>query len=271
LAHWLYAQDAYVMIVVVCLFFLLVYEVTFRIGRSLAPKSGDRAPAQGQAIEASILTLFGLLLGFTFSMASVRYEERRETVVHESNAIGTAWLRASLLEPETANELRLTLRQYLDARIELYAAPFNAGELEKINAQTDHIQHRAWQIASTQARLHPTPTHALVISALNEMIDLREKQMSAFENIVPGAVKLFLLMFSFIAVGVVGYLNGMSQNRQKILSFTFVAVVSMTLLLIADMDRPRRGAVKLSYETLLRLQAGMADSSMPRSSEGTAD
>ena len=65
---------------------------------------------------AAMLGLLGLLLGFTLAMAVSRWDERRDVIVEEANAIGTLWLRAGLLEVPLRNELRDALREYTDAR-----------------------------------------------------------------------------------------------------------------------------------------------------------
>ena len=65
---------------------------------------------------AAMLGLLGLLLGFTLAMAVSRWDERRDVIVDEANAIGTLWLRAGLLEAPLRNELRLaSIENYLPA------------------------------------------------------------------------------------------------------------------------------------------------------------
>lgn len=59
-----------------------------------------RAKGQIGGIQGAVLGLLGLLLGFTFAMAVGRYDTRRGLVLKEANAIGTTYLRASLL-PDT--------------------------------------------------------------------------------------------------------------------------------------------------------------------------
>jgi hypothetical protein len=237
------------------IFFLLcvaLQELGFRLGAKVS-RRGPTGDAQGQALEAGILTLFGLLLAFTFSMAANRYDLRKQIVLDESNAIGTAFLRASALPEGTAANLQRLLRSYLAARLDLY----RGGDVSASDAgeRAARLQKELWRLASEQARRAPTPVAALMLSALNDAIDLREKQSAAFENHIPETLLLFLFLISLTAMGAVGYLNGLGSRRHFVLSALFAMVVSLTLFLVLDLDRPRRGLIRLSHESLLRLQS----------------
>src|SRR6187397_3131870 len=72
-------------------------EAGYRIGLRLYATRDEARRTQIGGVQAAVLGLLGLLLGFTFSMAVNRYELRRDMVLKEANAAGTAWLRASLL------------------------------------------------------------------------------------------------------------------------------------------------------------------------------
>src|SRR3954467_345358 len=71
-------------------------------------------------ILAAALTLLGLIIGFTFSMAVTRYDLRKTYEEEEANAIGTEYLRAELLPAEGAGKVRSLLVSYLGKRIEYY-------------------------------------------------------------------------------------------------------------------------------------------------------
>jgi len=86
-------------------------------------------------ILGAALTLLGLIIGFTFSMAVSRYDQRKNCEEQEANAIGTEYLRASLLSAADAAKLRGLLRNYLDQRLLNYKAG-NEVELKQIDAQT---------------------------------------------------------------------------------------------------------------------------------------
>src|SRR5262245_12368693 len=72
------------------------------------------------AVEGAVFGLMGVMLAFSFSGAMSRWDVRRDLVVREANAIGTAWLRLDLLPAGAQPELRALFRDYLDARLAVY-------------------------------------------------------------------------------------------------------------------------------------------------------
>ncbi len=249
----LYSQWAILIIGGLFLSFWGMSELGCRLGLRVSGEEQPEARAQIQAIEAAILTLLGLLLAFTFSMSGNRFETRKANVVEEANAIGTAYLRASVLPSPERKELEDLLRVYAKARIEFYEAPLDLRELERISRRTDALQQKFWALGAAEARKTPTPILGLVLSSLNAVIDLREKQTVAFENHVPESILLFLLIFSSLAGGVIGYLNGIHHHRRRIMTLIFATTIAMTIFLVIDLDRPRRGLIRVHHESLTRL------------------
>ena len=58
------------------------------------------------------LTLLSLIVGFSFSMAGNRYDQRKNLEEDEANAIGTAYARADLLPAADAAKVKGLLREY---------------------------------------------------------------------------------------------------------------------------------------------------------------
>ncbi len=84
---------------VVCLLFIVVLWTSAVIGaklyvgrRALEPHERDYF---GIVLGAS-LTLLGLIIGFSFSMAVSRYDQRKNLEEEEANAIGTEFVRTDL-------------------------------------------------------------------------------------------------------------------------------------------------------------------------------
>ena len=86
-------------------------------------------------ILGATLTLLGLLIGFSFSMAISRYDQRKNYEEAEANAIGTEYLRADLLPPEDRARVRELLKMYLDERVLFYTTR-DWAQLAKINSDT---------------------------------------------------------------------------------------------------------------------------------------
>jgi hypothetical protein len=87
---------------------------------------------------AAMLTLLGLIIGFTFSMAGTRYDQRKNLEEEEANAIGTEYVRADLLPDDAAEKVRGLLRSYLDQRILFYT--YSGDQLREVNATTAKLQ-----------------------------------------------------------------------------------------------------------------------------------
>jgi len=201
-------------------------------------------------LEGALLTLFGLLMGFTFSMAVSRYDLRRQLPVKEANAIGTTWLRSSTLPEPLRTQTQDLLRQYVAIRIRFLAAGHDVEEMKQSLARTADLQARLWSSASNFAVEHRDPITALFISTLNDSIDVTEERTAAFENRIPDEAWVLLLFIGFASTVVVGMnVSSHSQVLRVLLPFVIAGALAMTL----DMDSPRYGFVKVSQPSMERL------------------
>ena len=142
---------------------------------------------------AAMLGLLGLLLGFTLAMAVSRWDERRDVIVDEANAIGTLWLRAGLLEAPLRDELRDVLREYTDARIALGGSRDDRAALRVARTESELLHASIWAVVERANQ--PGQSNAVLsslITSANEVIDLHELRMASIENYLPAA--LFLLL-----------------------------------------------------------------------------
>src|SRR5208283_2843579 len=121
-------------------------------------------------ILAGALTLLGLIIGFSFSMATSRYDLRKNYEEGEANAIGTEYVRAELLPADDASRLQALLRSYLDQRIAFYQASDNE-EIQKINTRTTALQNELWSAIRGPAAAQPNPVTALAVSGLNDVLN----------------------------------------------------------------------------------------------------
>lgn len=150
------------------------------------------------------LTLLGLIVGFSFSMAMSRYDQRKNYEEAKANAIGTEYLRADLLPSTNAVTVKSLLRKYLDERIRYYLAESVAQD-EDADAQTMRLQSELWSQVSAVAAVHSNPTVALAVSGMNDVLKPQGYTQSAWWYRIP--VTAWVLMV-IIAVGcnvLVGY------------------------------------------------------------------
>src|SRR2546427_3866065 len=132
------------------LLLLAVSFVTLWLSAWVGASGFKRFKAQvGQAhedfgvIQSATLTLLGLIIGFTFSMAVGRYDQRKNYEEEEANAIGTEYVRAGLLPAADATKVRMLLVSYLDQRVLFYTTR-DERELEQIDAKTGKLQGELW-------------------------------------------------------------------------------------------------------------------------------
>jgi hypothetical protein len=205
-------------------------------------------------LEGALLTLFGLLMGFTFSMAVSRYDMRKQLVVTEANAIGTTWLRtATLAEPERSEEQNL-LRQYVEARI-LYHAEFREPkELAETQEQIDRLQGQMWAVASNYAIDHRETVTGLYLQTLNQTIDVADERVAADANRIPLEAWIILLFVGFMSTIVVG--TKMGRNSWLLQSILPV-VLATTLALTLDLDSPRFGFIRIDQVPIEKVAQGM--------------
>jgi len=204
-------------------------------------------------VQAAILTLLGLLIGFAFSMSISRYDQRKDYEEAEANAIGTEYLRADLLPPADAARVRDLLRNYLDQRILFYTTR-DKRQLDRINASTDQLQTELWSTVQARSVALPTPMVALAVSGMNDVLNSQGYTQAAWENRIP--VAAWGLMAA-IAIGC-NLLIGYGARRMGRLFFLVLPLaVSISFFLIADIDSPRRGLIHVEPQNLVSLSQSL--------------
>ncbi|WP_367346057.1 hypothetical protein [Stenotrophomonas bentonitica] len=226
-----------------------------RLRRRPAPaggKASDETPGgEGVAFATTtVLGLLALLIGFTFSLALGRYDERRNLVLKEANALGTTWLRADLLEPTDTQRVREVLRGYVDSRVDFANAKGADAEVET-NARTVALQNELWAaVVAGTAAFRDTPRASLLVTTTNQTIDLSTERFAARQDHIPPRILRLLFIFSLLAAGLLGY-----ERAQKRSTTTLVLLLfSLAVGLVLDLDLPTTGTVNVPQEPMLDLQ-----------------
>ncbi len=201
-------------------------------------------------IQAATLTLLGLVIGFTFSMAVSRYDQRKNYEEEEANAIGTEYVRAELLPAAGATTVHAMLKDYLDQRIS-WNSRTDKAHLREVEARTAGLQSDLWGAIRGPAMASPTPVMALVVSGMNDVLNTQGYTQAAWWNRIPPAAWLLMLSLALCS----NVLVGMSAKARAhpVLLFVLPLIVAIALLLIADIDSPRRGLIAVSPLNLLSL------------------
>jgi hypothetical protein len=229
----------------------LVLDAGRRCARYFQIEQIPQRKEQMGTIRDGMFILVSLLLGFSLTMAVARFVERRSLLVEESVSIGTTYLRASTLPQPYRDHSRQLLREYVDTRIDLsYADRFNQAV-----SKAKRLQEDLWLDASTVAQSDRTAITAVYLNSLNETIDLHEKRVAAFENRIPEPVWLLIISVSLIAV----FTRGSTLTARFWLTLILLPItIAIVVALIADLDTPSRGLIRLDQRALQRLKADIS-------------
>ena len=236
-------------------FILLAVEAGYRVGRWRQQRAEHERETPVGAIVAAILGLLAFLLAFTFGMAASRFELRRELVLDEANAIGTTYLRAALVPEPHRTEIRTLLRDYVDLRLGGVEPGMPVPALKR----SEELQGRLWAQAVVVAEKKPTPITGLVIQALNEVIDLHAKRVTmGMRNRIPLTIWVALYFTAILAMVGVGYHAGLTSTTRSLATLVLVVTFSGVLWLLADLDRPHEGLIKVSQQAMIDLRKSMS-------------
>lgn len=250
----LYAQSSVLIAAILFFGMLLLLELGYRIGRSLqVHASGSKS--QINAVQASVLGVLALLLGFTFSLALQRYDSRSEAVVDEANAIGTTYLRAQLLPTSLRWDTLALLRAYVDLRVESSSLNLVDATRETLAQQSEQLRQQLWARAQQAAEQDASPVRSgLFIQSLNDLIDAYGRRDAALSRHVPEVVLIVLFATFLMAGGILGYASGVDGHRPTVPSYLMVLVIVLLVFIIIDLDRPRRGLIAVNQKSLRDLQ-----------------
>jgi FtsH-binding integral membrane protein len=215
------------------------------------PKAEEEEHEDLGIILGATLTLLALIIGFSVSMASTRYDQRKNLEEAEANAIGTEMLRAALLPPTDAANVRNLLGAYLDQRILFYINQDDSRHAQ-IDQATRELQINLWAAVRGAATEQPTPVMALVVAGMNDVINSQGYTQAAFWNRIPRAVWWLMATIALCSNLLFGYRARDCKAARK-LALALPFVVSTAFLLIADIDAPRHGLIKVSAQNLQSL------------------
>ncbi|MHA6249428.1 bestrophin-like domain [Pontibacter sp. CAU 1760] len=252
----MYDLSSGIIVTVLFILILLAKELGNFFGERYKRQGGEDIKTQTTTVLGGVFGLLALLLGFSFSMAVHRFDNRTEALIAESNAIGTALLRSSLLPDSHQKTARMLLQQYVDVRLEMIDVDLTQRDARRdLNQRTEHLQDALWAVASSAVEVDPRPvTTGLFVTALNNMIDAQGRRNAVQQRYVPEVI-FVLLFLVFIAAGaLMGYAKGLSKNRSRVPTTVFVFLIVLVVFIIIDLDRPMRSTIKVNQEIMLDLK-----------------
>lgn len=232
----------------------LPFEIGYRISKRLYAKTDlKETKALGQ-ISAGLLGMLAFVLAFTFSMAASQYANRKQMVLQEANAIGTAYLRADLVAEPYAKELKYLLQEYVTTRLEAVKKE----NLVKGLLRSVEIHRLLWLQVKSAAKTNPNTNTSLMVQSINEVIDMHENRVTAgLHDKIPTSIWITLFAISAMAMLTIGMEFGLGESRRIIVIIPMMLAFAALTTLIVELNRPQEGMIKVGQESMISLQKSM--------------
>lgn len=244
LSHLQLASPFIISAVLFCLIIIFYMLGNFLIKKTLEKKS-ESVNIELGSINGALLALLGLILAFSFSMASSRFDTRRQLIIEEANIVGTVILRMDVYPDSIKNVLKSNMKAYVEKRIDFYQAGMDVPKLVQLFKEADAIGKKIWSITAEYAKKDDITTRTSeLIPALNEMIDITTTRRAAGVSTIPDSIMYFLFVLCICSAFLLGY-----DNKRKIdwvILIGFTTMLSLTVFTIIDLDRPRSGLINMT-------------------------
>lgn len=230
----------------VCLLLLAGMMACIGLGLRVNRWDSKKGTRQGgdNLVLSTLFALMGLLLAFTFSAAASRFEKRREFIIDEANAIGTALLRADLYPEPHRSQLRQLFGQYIRLRIAFYTKGETPQQSLMWQQRGGAKGLQLWQMA---ARLSHNTTYYLpamqMTPAINQMLDIATARGYNSTNRVPDTIIYFLFITLLITAFFIGFSTKDPNQFDWITPAGFCIVLSLVCFTLLDLDQPKRGFI----------------------------
>ena len=223
------------------------------LGARHLAKEGASSMAGLNAVEGAVFALMGLLLAFSLSGALQRFDERRQLVLQEANAISTAYDRLVFLEREKESKVKASLKAYVEARIDLYRMPsgfslpnWSADDSTEQPAKIHALQSEVWDGAIAACSSTGASTAcSLLLTSLGNLFDIARLRSGINERHPP--IIIFITLFGLGLAGslLAGFGMAAAKTRSRIHIVAFALALAATLYIITETEYPRLGFIRV--------------------------
>jgi hypothetical protein len=233
----------------------LSFEGGFRTGRWRSQRQNHEQEVVVRSEVGAMLGMMTFILAITFWIASAQFDASRQSFVNQANTIRTAYLRADLLPEPNRTKIRNLLREYVDIRLEAY----RSGKFDYVLSRSEELHNLLWSQAIDAREKTSSPIFAgYFIQSLNEVIALHTRRMTIRNEFrIPSAIWIVVYIIMTLAVFAIGCHAGLTRARRPLVVTAFILIISAVMILIADLDSPRRGSLRVSPETFFDLRKAM--------------
>jgi hypothetical protein len=254
---WLHQQDSWVITLVLMVAMLAFAEIGYRAGQRRHSCTGDTGRGHFNAVQASMLGLLALLLGFTFNMSSLRYEARRQLVQEDANVLAAMGLRSWFLPDPCGTQFRQLLRQYVAIRADVATLKLGPTDEELARRTVQGMALHGGMCELVRAEIQngrvTKPLEDLV-SLLSDATAIHQKRINAYEGRVPDIILMLLFGAAATASTAVGYSGGLGNHRGLLAAAMLTLLVGGTVYTVLDLDQPRRGLIQIEQTPVVRVQ-----------------
>jgi hypothetical protein len=240
---------------------MLAIEAGYRLGHAMHRRSEDEKESPVSAIAGAVLGLSAFMLAFTFGIVSERHDAKKGLVRDDAIAIRTAWQRSDFLPEADRAQAKALLRQYVDVRVTFAEA--RSLELERVKramSETQRIQDRLWDMAVANARKDMnSDVAAMYIDSLNEVNGIHASRVAVgIQARVPIEIWIALYCVTILGMMGVGYQTGIAGSKRSMARPILALSFALVFALIASLDRPDSGVMKVTQQPLVDLRDTMA-------------
>jgi hypothetical protein len=255
---WLYELPIWANAVLFVIVLLLAVEAGFQIGlrRSRVNGNNDKLASRDVTLGA-MLAMLGLLLAFTYAFTLSRSDHRKQALVNEANAIGTAFLRADLADEPARTELRRLLLDYARTRA-VTPITGNREQARRAVERSLKVQANLWP--ATKSALQgdlPGPIQSSIVQSINEVLDAHTTRMAVAFDFLPAIVLFLLVVISAISLALAAQNAGQSRGMIRWRINAFAVILASLIVIIVDFDRPFEGLIRGSNQSLVALVQDM--------------
>jgi hypothetical protein len=231
-------------------------EIGFNVGIWRKRQSKKEEKGQAGTIMGAALGMLAFILAFTFGMAGSIHNNKKEIVLEEANAIGTAYLRAQILPEPSSSKIKGLLNEYVDVRIK---AAKSFDYVKQAITRSEELHHELWTLAVSLAKDNPGSIFVgLFVDSLNKVIDLHSKRVTAgLRNRIPRSIIWTLYFVAVLTMMLMGYQAGLTGVRTLVPRIALILAFACLMLLIIELDRPMKTMIKVSQQAMIDLQISM--------------
>lgn len=244
----------------IILFLSACVELSYRIGKwQLSRGRGATQDTRGDSILAAMLGMLALVLAFTYSYTVTRADNRKQAVVNQINALGTAFDRAGLVKEPYRTQIR---RQLADYTALLYIDETQVNTPAKLQQVISDINDAESPIWPTVENLvthtnRPGPTETTLATSINEVLDAKNQRLHAGLDRLPEAILGMLIFIAAATLSVAGYSAGRADNMKRWRMIALTLSIAAIMQVITDFDRPGSGLIRTDQTGFERLEAQM--------------